>query len=428
MLSLDELSKRVTENRFAKMFMALYGSNPAVIALQKNRYNRLIAKFKDVFPDQSKAVLFSTPGRTEIGGNHTDHNNGRVLAAAVDLDAIAVAAPVADPMITIDSEGFEPFSVSIDDVKINSDEKYTSAALVRGICVRLKQLGYKIGGFKACSASNVPQGSGLSSSAAFEVLIVSIINHLYNNNTIDPVTAAQVSQWAENHYFGKPCGLMDQTTCSVGGFVMIDFKDKEKPVVKKVTYDFVHSGYKLVIVNTGGSHANLNDDYAAITAEMRAVAVFFKKQVLREVSIAAFKDNLAALRKKTGDRALLRAFHFFADDARVVKLVDALQHKKIETFFELIKESGRSSYMLLQNCYSNSSVHQQGIALALCVTEQVLKQDGSWRVHGGGFAGTIQVFVPQKSVKAYIKSMERVFGKGACVELMIRPLGAVVIR
>lgn len=409
-------------------FSRVYGKKSDVLQQQKQRYLRLVQQFQKDFPADQEIYLFSAPGRTEVGGNHTDHNAGRVLAAAVNLDVAAVVSRTDDSIITVHSEGYAPLKVDTHQLHVVETEKNSSAALIRGVCARLSQLGMKVGGFNASMVSDVPKGSGLSSSAAYEVLIGTILSGLYNGGGVDPVMVAQIGQYAENIYFGKPCGLMDQTTSSVGGFVTIDFKDAALPVVHKVDYDFSASKYALVVIETGGDHADLTDDYASIRQEMGSVARFLGGQVLREFTEAQLLAALPAMRGKVTDRAILRAFHFFEDDQRVVKEVQALEANDFARFLELVNESGRSSWMQLQNSYSTRNPTQQGVALAQAVSEKYLKGVGAWRVHGGGFAGTVQVFVLEDKMNGFIHHMEAVFGKGSCYPLSIRPVGAVQIE
>jgi galactokinase len=402
----------------------LYGNKPGVLQKQIERYTRAIEEFRALYPTQTDIQIFSSPGRTEVGGNHTDHNAGRILAAAVDLDIIAVIAKNDLGVIHIKSEGYSQDIVDLNELTPSDKEKYTSAALARGVCARFRHLGYQIGGFDGYATSSVPKGAGLSSSAAYEVLVAVIENELYNHSSLNPVLLAQISQYSENNFFGKPCGLMDQTTCSVGGFVTIDFKNFSNPIVRKVEYDFASSGFSLVIVDTGGNHADLNDDYTALEHEMKEVARAFGGQVLREFSAEKVLQNLAYLRTKVNDRAVLRALHFYADDQRVVDQVAALEKNDFQEFLRLIIESGYSSWMLCQNCYSHKDISVQGISVALAASENILKGKGAWRVHGGGFAGTIQAFVPNNLLEKYVHEMNAIFGNTACTELMIRPLGA----
>lgn len=427
MPNLEPLLQAIESAVAARALIELYGENVDTLAQQRQRYQNLLGQFQAVFPDTLEAAFFSAPGRTEVGGNHTDHNAGRVLAAAVDLDLIAVAGPAHHGVIRIDSEGYPQVTVNLNNLEVVEAEKNTSAALIRGVCARLKALGYEIGGFNACMTSAVPKGSGLSSSAAYEVMLVTILSHLYNHGRIDPVSAAQIGQYAENVYFGKPSGLMDQTTSAVGGFVTIDFKDPKEPVVNKVKYDFRQSGYALVIVETGGDHADLTEDYAGVAQEMRSVAEAMGGHVLRDFSREELLARLPELHGKVSDRALMRAFHFYDDDARVAEQVAALESGQFGRFLELVVESGRSSWMQLQNCYSPRKPLEQGVALAQTLTADLLGKSGAWRVHGGGFAGTIQVFVPQERVAGYVEKMEAVFGQGACYPISIRSAGAVKV-
>ncbi len=411
----------------AAALQALYGGGPGVLQGQQARYEALLDRFDSQFPGASGTRLFSAPGRTEIGGNHTDHNGGRVLAAAVSLDAIAAAAPTSDGLISVESEGYPRLSVAVDDLAVRESERSTTAALTRGVAARLKSLRCAVGGICACVASDVLKGSGLSSSAAYEVLIGTILNHLYNRGAIDAVQIAMIGQYSENEYFGKPCGLMDQTTSSVGGFVTIDFKDASHPVVRGVRSEFSGSGCVPVIVDTGGSHADLTDDYAAVKREMKDVAQCLGGALLRDVSRERLLAELPRVRSKAGDRAVLRALHFFGDDERVAAQVEALEAGRYEHFLALVRESGRSSWMLLQNCYSTRTLRDQGVPLALALSERLLGDRGAWRVHGGGFAGTILAFVPEDLLQRYLEEMRPVFGARSCHVLRIRSAGAVVV-
>jgi galactokinase len=404
-------------------FKELYGTNQAILNQQAQRYNTLIDKYNNVF-GKKDIMLFSSPGRTEIGGNHTDHNYGRVLAGAVNMDNIAVAAKNTTNTVSIYSSGYEKFEVDLSDLSPNKSENFTSASIVRGISSRMKELGFKIGGFDCCIDSGVPVGSGLSSSASFEVLIGAIISHLFNNAKLEAVQNAIIGQYAENVYFGKPCGLMDQTACAVGGLVTIDFKDPANPVVEKVNFDFVATGFSLVITDTGGNHADLNDEYASLPIDMKAVAAELGAKVLRQVSLDQVIDIIPEIRKKVGDRAILRAIHFQNDNQRVVEQVAALRKNDFKAFLGMVIDSGFSSYMYNQNIYPVNNVKEQGVSLALALSDLVLKGQGAWRVHGGGFAGTIQAFVPAQLLDKYIITLEHVFGKGACHNLFIRQKGA----
>lgn len=419
----EKLSSKNAENQFKKM----YGDKPGVIQFQIERYNDLLERFFEHFPEFSDVSLFSAPGRTEVGGNHTDHNAGRVLAAAVDLDIVSVASPSEDDMIIVKSAGYPEIQINIHDLEKRDNELYTSASLVRGVCERIKQTGHQIGGFQACIDGQIPKGSGLSSSAAFEVMMVTILNHFYNQGKIDNTQAALIAQYSENEYFGKPCGLMDQTACAYGGMVFIDFEDFNHPVIEKIDYDFSKEGYSVIIIDTGGDHSDLNQDYADVENEMKNVAMHLGGKILREFSDSQLINNLDSLREKVNDRAILRALHFYNDDQRVVSQVNALKSQRIDEFLELIKESGESSWMLCQNCYSTLHIEEQGISIGLAATAQILKT-GAWRVHGGGFAGTIQVFVPNSQLNEYLDHMRGIFGETACHEIFIRSIGTTQIN
>lgn len=394
---------------------------------QYERYAKVLDDFVAVYGDADRDVrLFSAPGRSEVCGNHTDHNHGCVLAAAISLDAIAVASLNDTNTVNIKSAGYNMDSVSCDDLDINEADKGKSRSLVRGMMARFKQLGYKIGGFDATTASQVLSGSGLSSSAAFEVLIGTMLNHLFNDGKISPVEIAQIAQFAENVHFGKPCGLLDQMACSVGGFVEIDFKDTSAPIINKVDFDFSSCGHSLVIVDSKGDHSELTDEYAAVRSEMEAAAAVFGKSVLRDVDEHEFMKNIALVREKTSDRAVLRALHFFGDNSRVEEEVNALKNNNFELFKSLVIDSGDSSYKYNQNVYA-PKLDEQPVSVALCLSEHILKGRGAWRVHGGGFAGTIQAFVPNDLIDIYTEEMKAVFGDDSCYILSIRPVGGICL-
>lgn len=405
---------------------ALYGTDPNELSKQANRYNQLAQQFNSAFGN-AEVTFFSSPGRTEIGGNHTDHNFGRVLAGAVNLDNAAIAAKNNTNVIRVQSEGYPRFEVDLNNLQPDKKEQFTSASLVRGVCSRLKELGFAIGGFDACIDGGVPKGSGLSSSASFEVLIGAMVSELFNQGKLDPIQNAIIGQYAENHFFGKPCGLMDQTACSMGGLITIDFKDPSKPVVKKVAFDFVATGFALVITDTGGNHTDLNDEYASLPTDMKAVAAELGAKVLREVSLEQVLDIAPKIRKKVGDRAILRAIHFQGDNQRVVDQVAALEKNDFKAFLGMVVDSGYSSYMYNQNIFPVNNIREQGVSLALALSELVLKGKGAWRVHGGGFAGTIQAFVPNNLLDQYVSTLEHVYGPGSCHKLFIRPQGAVKV-
>lgn len=406
----------------------LYGNDPAELAKESRRYADIAAQFAGLFGGEREVHFFSAPGRTEIGGNHTDHQHGRVLAAAVNLDIVAAASKNEEMVIRLKSAGFPSMDeVDISRLNIREEEKETSASLLRGICARISELGYRVGGFDAYTASQVLKGSGLSSSAAFEILVVTIINHLYNDGKIDPVQAAKIAQYAENVYFGKPSGLMDQTASSVGGFVAIDFERPEAPKLEKVNFNPADAGYALCIVDTGGNHADLTCDYAEVPLEMTAVARAMGHEVLRECDPSAFQAQIPQLRAKVGDRAVLRAIHFFAENERVQEQTTALRAGDFEAFKQMCLLSGQSSYMYLQNVYSSRAPKEQGISLALALSQKILQGRGAWRVHGGGFAGTMQAFVPYDLLAEYRSSMEVVFGAGHCYVLSIRQAGGIQV-
>ena len=392
--------------------------------IQKKRYKKAVEDYKKYFSsDGEKIRVFSAPGRTEVGGNHTDHNCGKVLAASVDMDIIAVAEPIDEPIAVIKSEGFDENRVRLDELEVVEEEKNSATSLLRGVLRGFRNRGFSTGGFRAYTTSNVLKGSGLSSSAAFEVLIGTILSFLYNGGTVDPIKIAQVAQYAENVFFGKPSGLMDQMASSVGGFVAIDFKDVESPIIENIDVDFDSFGHALCIIDTKGDHADLTSDYASIPAEMHAVAEYFSCQNLRQLVKHDIILNINLLRERFGDRAVLRSIHFFEENKRVDKLVNALKRNDFQAFLDSINESGNSSYKYLQNVYSNNDVTHQGLSIGLNIAEYALERKGASRVHGGGFAGTIQAFVPFELLKEFKMELEKVFGNGSCHVLKIRPVG-----
>lgn len=415
---------------YTKAFEKLYGTDSRVLKEQTKRYQRLNDEFLRLF-DKQEQFFFSTPGRTELSGNHTDHNHGRVLAASVNLDSIAAASKNNTQTIVLHSEGFfRSFKVDLKFLEVDEKEKETTTALIRGIAARFAELGYQTGGFSACMTSDVLPGSGLSSSASVEVLIGSIFNHLYNEGQIPAETIAQIGQYAENVYFGKPCGLMDQMACAVGGIIAIDFKNPQEAQIDKIVFDFNRHNYNLVIVDTGGNHVDLTDDYASVPAEMKAVAAQLNKSTLRELQEDKLIENLAELRNSVGDRAILRALHYFEENKRVFKQIKALKAGNFQRFLELVKLSGSSSFRWLQNIYTIKNVREQGVSLALALSEKYISEigAGACRVHGGGFAGTIQVFLPAPKVSGFQRLMEPVFGKKSIQELHIRQFGTVLFK
>lgn len=397
-----------------------------VLEYQKERYIKAFESFEELYGEK-EVEIYSAPGRSEVGGNHTDHQYGKVLATSINLDAIAIVAKTEDDIVSIKSEGYEKFAVHLSSLQPREGEEGTSESLTRGVASKLKEEGYKIGGFQAYVTSDVLNGAGMSSSAAFEVLLGNIFSGLYNDMKIDEVLIAQVGQYAENVFFGKPCGLMDQMASAVGGLINIDFKDPKEPIVKQVNVDFEAYGHSLCIVDTKGSHADLTDDYAAIPEEMKQVANFFEEDVLRKVDKNDFYLNLPKIREILGDRAVLRAMHLFEENKRVDQQVVALEKGDFETFKKLIKASGDSSFKYLQNVYSNHDLNNQSMSIGLAVSDIALGNKGVSRVHGGGFAGTIQAFVPNEIVGMYKKTMENVFGKGACHILKVRKYGGMKV-
>ena len=372
--------------------------------------------------------IFSAPGRTEISGNHTDHQHGRVLAAAVTLETVARVSLSADPCIRVVSEGYAPVQIRLDELEMRPEERNTTAALIRGVAARFAQLGAKLRGFNASVSSTVLPGSGLSSSAAFEVLMGTIVNELCFDKKLSPVEIAQIGQWAENVYFGKPCGLMDQTASSVGGMVYIDFKDPANPVVERLDFDFSAAGHALCIIDSGADHANLTEEYAAIPAEMKQVAACFGKEVLRDVSPMEFYTGLPRVREMVSDRAVLRAMHFLQENERVAQQAQALRDQDFDRFLQLCRESGQSSWMYLQNITPAGYVGHQSMAVTLGLCEKLLEGRGACRVHGGGFAGTVQAFVPEDMLDYFCGEIDRVLGPGSCHVLSIRPEGGIRVQ
>lgn len=422
-MSLAEMKQAISAGRYDADFSVMYQS----VADARARYTKAVDAFAELYGEAEGLRLFSAPGRTEVGGNHTDHQHGRVLAGSVDLDVIAVVAPNEEPVVRIKSEGYDMDVIDLRELDPQATEAGRASALIRGMCAIIQKEGYQIGGFNAYTTSNVLKGSGLSSSAAFEVLVGVILSHMFNAGGIDPVEIAKIAQKSENIYFGKPCGLMDQMASSVGGFTAIDFNDPTQPIIEKVDFNLSAHGHRLCIVNTGGNHADLTGDYAAITTECRAVSEAMGKEFLREVDEVDFYTKLGELRQSCGDRAVLRAMHFFADNARAAAEKVALQEERFEDFLSLITESGNSSFKYLQNVFSVSAPTEQGLSLALALTERFLAGRGGYRVHGGGFAGTIQAFIPADLLDEYKTLMESVFGEGSCYVLNIRPVGGYAL-
>ncbi len=424
MANLNTIRNEITSGSFDERLSRLYGSDTEKA---RARFLHITHLFEDKFGDRENVRFFSAPGRTEVCGNHTDHNHGQVLAAAINLDAVACAVKTDDHFIRVYSENYPGDIIDINILEPQMKEVEKSASLVRGVAARFKELGYNIGGIDCVTVNNVLKGSGMSSSASFEVLVGTMLSYLYNDGKVSPVEIAKIAQYAENKFFGKPCGLMDQMACSVGSFVQIDFENPEKPVITPVEFDFASCGHSLCIVDTRADHADLTDDYAAIRREMEAVAGYFGKSCLREITETDVLSNVAGIKEKLGERPLLRAIHFFEDNKRVSKEAEALKNGDFEAFKALTIASGYSSYMYNQNVFSSSAPLSQPVSLALAISEVILKGKGAWRVHGGGFAGTIQAFVPDCLLNEYKDSMEAVFGEGSCYILAIRPFGGTEI-
>lgn len=395
--------------------------------MQERRYRQAEDRFFALFNKPHQMIL-SAPGRSEICGNHTDHNMGKAVGAAITQDILAFVSPREDKIIRILSDGFSTIEISTAETAFVEQEKGISDGLVRGICHEMKRKGYQIGGFDAYTTSQVPKGSGLSSSAAFEVLIVSILDHLYNQGAISPKEMAKISQFAENVYFGKASGMLDQLSCAYGGMIAIDFEEPTDPKVSALDFDFSATGYAMVITDVRSDHADLSADYSAIKSEMQDVAQFFQKEHLRQVTPEEFYAALPHLRQTVSERALIRAGHYFAENDRVDRLTAALAQKDFHQFKEIVKESGRSSFMYLQNIYSNRTPTSQAAALALHLTERMLGEKGAWRIHGGGFGGTVQAYLPSTMTDPYIKEMERIFGEDCSFALQIRPVGPIRIK
>ncbi len=419
-----ELIEKINAGAYDSVLHELYGE---AIAPQKERYANAIKHFVSLFGEQEGICVFSSPGRTEIGGNHVDHNHGKVLAGSVNLDVIAVAAKTEDSYARVHSDKFAPDHIDMNDQGKDENEIGHSSAMIRGIANRFDAKGYRRGGFCAYTTSNVPKGSGVSSSAAFEVLLCSILNFFYNEGKIPAIEIAKISQFAEREYFGKPCGLMDQAACALGGICEIDFADEENPRVSRVPFRFADSGYKLCLVAVGGDHSDLTDCYAALPQRMRDVAAFFGKPFLNEITLAQLWENLAAVRKATGDDAVLAALHFVEETERVPLEREALASGNFAEFLQLVTESGHSSYEYLQNVLVPKPGAEQGAAIALNLASTLLRGKGAWRIHGGGFGGTTQNFVPDELVPAFRTGIERVFGPGSCHILTIRPVGPVQV-
>ncbi|MBR4626146.1 MAG: galactokinase [Ruminococcus sp.] len=423
-MNLNEFVNAVTSGAFDDKFEMLYGASDRSVLRHRARYLSAAENFSRIYPQCGEIRVFSAPGRTEIGGNHTDHQHGRVIAAAVDTDAIAIVSLNDENIIRITSSGFPDISIVPGDTAMRPDERNTTAALVRGIAAGFTDIGVEVGGFDAYITSEIAPGSGLASSAAFEVLTAYIIDRCFNAGASSPFELAGIAHAAESSYYGKASGLMDQTVSAVGGFVFIDFGVPEEPAVRKIGFDFSRAGYSLCITNTGEDHAAASEEYSAITAEMKSVAKALGKKHLADCSESEFYEKLPELRKVCGDRAILRAAHFFGDDLRAELEADALSIGDTVEFFNHVNGSGRSSCELLQNIYSCREPERQGVSIALMMSRRFLGENGAVRVHGGGFGGTVQAFVPNYLTEDYTAEMERIFGPGSCRTHVIRPAGA----
>ncbi len=422
MLKKEEVITKLQNGDLDDAIKELYVTDDA--SCQRERYMSVINGYADIFGDAEELALFSAPGRTEIGGNHTDHQHGCIIAGSVNLDVIAAVSFNNENIVRIKSKGYPMDEVSLDDLEIHKEEYDKAISLIRGVLKKISSMGYEIKGFNAYTESNVMKGSGLSSSAAFEVLIGTIVNNLCANNEISPVEIAKIGQFAENVYYNKPSGLLDQMASSVGAVVAVDFKDNDAPVVRKVDFNLSDYNHSLCIIDSGADHADLTHEYAAVTEEMRLVSEFFGKKFLREVSKSDFMANLKDIRKAVNnDRAILRAIHYFNDSDRAVAETEAVENGDFAEFCKLNRESGRSSFMYLQNVYASSMPKSQAVSLTLALCDEILGDKGSFRVHGGGFAGTVQAFVPNDMVDEFKSKIEAVLGEGMCHILSIRPVG-----
>lgn len=422
-MNICEIKSAIKNGNFDKSFEMLYGD----VSFAKERYLKACESFEEIYPVSSEIRIFSAPGRTEVGGNHTDHQHGSVLAGSVNLDVIAIVSLNDDGKIRIKSEDYDMDTVVVDEFDKAPGEEGKAISLIRGVCHKFKNLGCNITGFNAYTTSNVLKGSGLSSSAAFEVLIGNILNGLFDGGA-NPVEIAKIGQFAERDYFGKPCGLLDQMASSLGGFTYADFASPTDPITESIELDIKSYGYTLCVVDTGGNHANLTGDYADITLECRQISNALGVDFLRDADVDKFYNSIADLRKSCGDRAVLRAFHFFNEQQRVLEQRSALKNGNFEDFLSMVNASGQSSYDYLQNLYSTSAVNEQGLSLAIALTKQFLNGKGACRVHGGGFAGTIQCYIPTERLADYKQMIEKAFGEGSCSVLNIRPVGGYELK
>ena len=420
MYSVSDLKKTIELKNINDKLTYIYGNDEKCI---EEFYHRLENIFFHIekMDNREEFYVFSASGRTELSGNHTDHNNGCVLVASINLDKLAIVTKRDDDKIVVyTNRENTPDVVSINDLEIRKSDFGMSSSLIRGVCAGILHKGYKIGGCTISLSNKVLIGSGLSASASFEALVCQILNTLYNDNKIPKVEIAMIGQYAENEYFGKRCGLMDQMGCSIGGVIAIDFENNNDPKMDKIEYSFENSGYSLMIVDAKGDHSSINDEYSSIRMEMNNVANFFNQDVCRNISLEDLISNASKIREKCGDRAFMRAYHFITENNRVSKQIEALKNNNIQEYIKLMNESGNSSFTYLQNCYSIRSIKNMGVALGLCLTKDFLGNDGACRVHGGGFAGTIQALVPINRVEEYTKYIESIFGQNSAIKVSIR--------
>lgn len=423
-MNIAEIKNKIQSGGFDNDFLMLYGETEKA----KARYFDAVCEFEKLFNTENDIRIFSAPGRTEVGGNHTDHQHGCVLAGGVDMDVIAVVALNGEDVVRVKSRGYDMDTIALNELQKQEKEIGRAASLIRGVCHKFNEMGVKLQGFNAYTTSNVLKGSGLSSSAAFEVLIGNILNGMFADDKVEAIEIAKIGQFAEREYFGKPCGLLDQMASSLGGFTYADFNDPANPITEKIDLDIKKFGYTLCVVDTGGNHANLTQDYADITIECKQISNALGVDFLRDADANEFYKNIQTLRKEYGDRAVLRAFHFFNENARVLEQKSALKEGRFEDFLKLVNASGQSSYDYLQNLYSTSAVKEQGLSLAIALTKQFLGDKGACRVHGGGFAGTIQCYIPTDLLNDYKTMLESAFGLGSCSVLTIRPVGGYEVK
>lgn len=428
MISTQKIVEMIESGELDSIISQLYGESTAIIDSQRTRYIQAVCEFENIYGRDRMVSIYSVPGRTEMAGNHTDHNNGLVLAAAVDLDIVAIISPNNDNTIRVQSEGFATMDVvKLDDISVQASEKGHASSLLRGVAAGFTQMKGQVHGFDAYTTSNVLKGSGLSSSAAFEICLGNVLNGEFNGNRFTPIQLALIAQYAENKYYGKPSGLMDQAACSVGGVVQFDFEKSNNPDIKRIRFDLSKHHLSLVITDTGGDHSGMDEEYASIRSDMGKVASQYGAKVLREVKEETVLAQIPSLRASVGDRAVLRALHYFAENRRVKAMAKAIVEGDAKHFLCTVTACGHSSFEYNQNAYSLSNLDQQGIPLALAVSQAVIGDDGAWRLQGGGFAGTIQAYVPASKVEVYVKQMRTVFGPGACHIVQFRNIGGTKV-